>query len=262
VEEYSPNEAAIELRRRRDDAALMRRVEEFIGIMPEGLPKEPFAALCRQVATGRGEDIAFARLSQEMGLAPFWPTYTADIFTTRNPDKVKLCKLAVVDPKQPEGYSNRRVVKRMDQFDGQATLSEVMTDCRVGGDQLSLPALHQHLRHYALNGTADNTADFSGWLGTIVGERGRQGENAAKVYYPYYMALFVAHGVLIEDFAGGPNAGAGLANFVYEVVRPAVGQVKMATGYEPIYVRLPWQDDFGYYPSCVMPALDSLMARR
>ena len=264
LKEYTPNEAVAELHRRREDPGLTRVVEEYIGIMPDNLPNEPFTALCRQVATGRGEDIAFADLSHRIGLVPFWPTYVEDRFTTRNPDKVKLCKLSIEDPKQPEGYSNRKVVKRMDLYDGTASLAEVKTGCFRDGEQMSLPSLHQHLRSHALNGSAGNTADFSGWLialakrGGIVAEL----ENAAKEYYPYYLALFVCHGVLVEDFSGGPNSGAGLANFVYEVVRPAVGRVRAVTGYEPIYVRLPWQDSFGLYPSSIAPVLDSLMSRR
>lgn len=261
LKEFSAEEAVQELERRRNDEALIHRVCGFIGEVPEGLPDQPFAALCRQVATARREDFAFEQLAGSMGLMPFWPTYLSDVFTSKNPDKTALCKLPIEDSRQQSGYTRRRIAN-IGEFDGRVTMREVPTQCTFEGMPLRLPELHQHVRSHVLNGTAKNTADFSTWL---LGQAARQGVfpgngNVAKCYYPQYLSLFVVHGVLIEDFSGGPNDSAGLHRFVRDVVKPAATRVADETGCLPLYVKLPWQAGYELYPRTVLDLVNSLMA--
>jgi len=266
VREFAPDEAARELMRRRSDAALMRRVEDYIGcLVPAGLPKVPFAGLARHVATCRGEDSAFMMMASEMGLDPWWVTYHEDVFTTSNADKAGYCKIPFADSRQDTGVRKVPVVHKMGQYDNRCSLAELPTCCQVDGRSLNVPELHRHFRKKVYNGTSENAIDISAWLKQIVDREqrlvGQANCNNSRLYYPFYLGLFVCHGVLVEDFAGGPNGNTGqLERFVQGVALPAFRRIKEATGLDVLYVRLPWEPHFAVYPDVLLLELKAMMA--
>lgn len=124
----------------------------------------------------------------------------------------------------------------------------------------TLPELHQQARQEVLpEDVADNVFDISDWnqsqavrFGAKVGE-----SRLAPYYYHGVMGLYVAHGILFEDFDGGPNEGTGLKEFVDTTVIPAIKSVTAAFGLEPLIIRLPYCPGFLDYPKACGSVFDA-----
>jgi hypothetical protein len=83
--------------------------------------------------------------------------------------------------------------------------------------------------------------DMSEWLQRL---------GKAKNYYQAYLALFVAHNVLFEDYHGGESTGNGqLGGFTADVFEPAWHAVRDRFGVAPMITPLPWFPELAYYPA-------------
>lgn len=262
MREFKPDEAVKELEKRKDkEIGIQDEVLGYLGELPPGLPEEPFAMICRQVATCRGEDLAFAKLAQSIGLFPIWGTYIEDKFKSSNPAKMQLVKMPVADPRQSTGFSNVRVLRRHQHLDSGTRLVDMPTDCKTTTGPLSLVSLHHMLRQEVFNGLAENCVECSKWLKQLATLEGSDGSGSiARYYYSRYLSLFLFHGILVEDFSSGPNSGGQLESFMSEVVRPAVKQVKWRFGLDPLYVRLPWRDEYRLYPAEIRRVLEEVLS--
>lgn len=189
--------------------------------------------LARQVATFRYEDALFVRMAEEAGLLPAWIEYTGDKMVN-----VSSFKRALMHPRFSQGFGRnggRRVVKRklanIDTWQGKP-LNAVICD----GDQRLVDFHHAH-QDAMYEGAV--RLDQTEWLKSL----GRASE-----YYEAYLALFVAHAVLFEDYHGG-ESGDVLTGFTRHVFLPAYERVVRRFGVPPVIVQLPWWDDLGLYPS-------------
>ena len=233
------DDARAELLRRQSDPVLAQRVRRFVGTLPD-LPLRPFTAFARHLPTARYEDADYVRLALSMGFdyeEVWWFSYLKDKFVTANHSKVKLAVLPTADyanPGKKGGIRKRKhaVVHDIPHWDGRP-----IYEVRVKSGE-TLSAFHCQLRqHLLLPKVAQNTHDLSAYL---------QRFGSAEAYYPYFLALFVAHGVLVEEFEGPPSPE--LKLFKHRVVLPAVQRVIDAVGIAPLIVRMPWEERHGYYP--------------
>lgn len=238
---YTSNEAAFEqLENRRQDPQVRLRVAEYLGnILPADCfeNEQPVAFLARYVPRATGEDKLFTEIAQEAGFTPYWASYVADRFTTRNPEKVETVRPPirwqkdqktrawVVEPEKRQGG-----VGELETAYGYSSL-----DFQKGIRQLVL-------NKCGLGKLSDNTFDMGDWYKTQAPRFGYTEGNLAPYYYPAMMALATTFGVLYEDFDGGPNANSGdLAAFRNKVVYPSIDKVEAELGLNPIIVQLPFK---------------------
>ena len=228
------------LEERRDNLSLRERVAEYLGnILPDDslILGQPAAILARYVPRATGEDLVFAEIAQEAGFNPYWASYKADKFTTRNPEKVETIRPPIWWQK---GQRTRTWVVEPDKRSG--GIGELQT---IYGNSSS--DYQRNLREavFTEKGMAtllDNCFDMGDWYKSQAPRFGYETGNLAPFYYPATMALATMFGALYEDFDGGPNASSGdLASFRNNVVYPAIDKVEKDLGLKPIIVRMPFQ---------------------
>lgn len=242
-----PTRVMQELSRRRKDKRLMAAVLDYLGgNLPADWPTDrPIATINRYVATARMEDLVFAHAATSLGIRPFWPTYLAEQYTPTNPEKVSCLRPRVHRPKMQ--HSRSWLVTEHQQWVGQP-----LGAIRV--NEVGLQTVHSQARRAALPpDVADNVFDISPWNRSQAVRFGGslEGGRLAPYYYNAVMALYIVHGVLFEDFDGGPNASSGLGSFVDAVVSPAIKNVTDHFGLAPLIVRLPYVHGFlDFLPEC------------
>lgn len=241
--------------KRRRDQGLFRAVAEFLdGPPPDGWPLDcAIATLNRYLATARIEDVVFAHAAKSIGLRPYWPTYLAERFTSHNPEKVSCARPRI----QRQKF---QVTKQWLINDPAIVSNQPLGSLLVGNTRL--PDVHQAARRLVLDADiVDNIFDVSSWNRRQAIRFGAlPGKPLAAYYYQPVMALYLYHGVLFEDFDGGPNENSGLAEFVSSIVRPAFDAVTKQFGLRPLIVRLPFCPGFLDFPAVTAPAFDQYRA--
>jgi hypothetical protein len=224
---FSPEEAKKELLRRRSDEKIKKRILEYLdlgGNIPKNLPKEPFLAMARFVATARIEDFVMYELSKKLGLYPLWLEYTWDKFHPQNVDKVDLVQIKIID----EGMIINIVGEEPEKLKGQK-INEIKTT--IGID---LVKFHHYIREGVL---PQNYIDISMWL--------KSNGQKAKNYYFQYLKLFLVHGILLENFH---VQGQEEEKFIRQVFERAFTKIKEEIGLVPIVIQQKWKREDGYYP--------------
>lgn len=202
---------------------------------PQSLSGEPAGVLARHLASFRYEDAVFVLLAERAGLKPVWLTYKEDILATSSPYKVSLLRPRMVLRLGRTGTPVVEVAKLAcpHKNDGKR-LSGVI--CNHGSNQ-PLPEHHESLlrAHYPRASAEDLSSANALWGGK------------ADAYYTAYLSLFVAHGVLFEDYHGG-ESGAELGGFTERVFEPSFSAVEEKFGVRPVIVKLPWWRELSLYP--------------
>jgi hypothetical protein len=233
------HEAAAELERRK---ALKPLVDAWwrdtvgCGNPPLSINGTPAAMMARHVATFRYEDGAFVTLAEAAKLLPFWIQYTGDKLVSKSNVKRSLLNPVIIDGKgRSGGPKNPKSIKLapVDRYDGHPICA---IDTSTGKSLVRWHNEHQdHIYPGALR------TELSPWLKHI-------GNGGAADYYESYIAMTVAHVILMEDYHGG-ESGALLDSFTRDIFEPAYHKVRERFGVDPLIVRLPWFDMAGYYPS-------------
>lgn len=236
---YVPEEAAIEvLESRRQDPQLRSLVAEYLGgLFPAACfeQKCPVAILARYVPRATGEDRFFAETAQNAGFVPFWASYKADRFTTRNPEKVETIRPPI---RWGKGQKTRGWVVEPENRQGGIGVLDTVYGYSSTCYQRGIRQLV--FGNEGMGGLVDSTFDMGDWYRAQATRFGYSGGNLAPSYYPALMALATTFGAMYEDFDGGPNAG-DLMSFRQAVVYPAIEKVKNDLGLSPVIVRLPFR---------------------
>lgn len=231
---------------------LRERVEAWWHSEGWGLPPhyhlthEPIAAFCRQMATARYEDVVFYQLAREAGLLPLWLEYLGDVASEKNTYKRSLLVRHICSGRGKHGgiKLDRQVLacirgnhsKRLDTIQ----VSSIETNGRrTDAADTDLATYHHTLQDMILPWS--KRLDITNWLKSV-------GLGRAVDYYAASMSLFVAHGVLFEDYHGG-ESGTVLDNFTAQIFEPAFAKVEKLFGARPIIVPMPWRPAFAYYPA-------------
>lgn len=248
------DEARDELLRRQRDPQLQQRVADFLGgLLPDGFPiaTAPVAMLNRYIATARDEDHAFAAMAVAHGFSPWWGEHPDDHFVSNNPDKVMLCRPRIQLPKQQ--IQQKWIVDAPTQLHG-VPLRKITTHDDMAMGQMSLTGFHHLLRTAVFPlPLATRIIDDSQWLHTQAHRFGWMPTDDLmgsmdQAYYPALFARYICHGVLFEDFHGGPNVKK-LDAFRDNVVHPALEQVTRAIGVSPLIVHFPWRQGYDLFPA-------------
>lgn len=212
-------DASAEVRKRWENKELRREVEKFLGgDIPIVLQDGPKAVLVRYVASPNLEFNYFCDLAELSGLNSVYFEYTEDKFVTKNLSKYYLCKLSssngsnktikIIDFNKNEGKKLRDVVtiegKSLVQFHHE------LLDMAVATSSFQKPVVY----------------DFSRWF---LDHRNKDG-----FYYLHYLALFVCHGVLFENFLYDKQE----ADFTENIVIPAFKKIEELFGVSPLIFPL------------------------
>jgi len=190
--------------------------------------------LCRNIATFRYEDAVFLLLCRAAGLEPCWLEYVTDKYSSQSSVKHSYLRyLRCCGRGRNGGPKVEKVspVRRLGWLDGHRLCDITLDD--------GTPLVEHHHAIFDRFAPPDRRCDISDWLSAI----GR-----ARDYYVASVSLFVAHGVLFEDYHGG-ESGDKLDAFTTDVFEPAFDRVFERFGVRPIIVRMPWFTEMKYYPA-------------
>lgn len=218
---YTLEGAEKEIWKRWENISLRRNVEEFLGNdIPEVMKVSPLAVLARQLATPNFESQRFHDQVKMSGLKHLWWTYHEDQFCSANPDKIAWAKMGFMKGRDK---NNHPIVVKRSIINFQLSEMKPFTHIRtVWGEPFV--SFHQRIFHAALPGC--ETWDASAWLKT-------KGENS-KNYYIFYLSLFIANGILFENFLKFGKE----EKITREIVEPTLAELKKLFGVKPLIVPL------------------------
>jgi hypothetical protein len=219
---YTPlSVAKEEIWHRWNDEALRKKVEYFLGgDIPEPFKKEPRAVLFRQVMTPDFECERFLDLSMEINLNPLGWEYLEDKFSTRNHDKVGLCKMAFFGGKNKKGENliNYKKIINLTESDNEK-FNKIKT---LQGENF----VDFHHRIFLQYGLKLEFFDASEWF--------KKNGNSAEKYYKQFMTFFIRNGILFENFVTDESE----RKFAENIVYPAINEVEKIFKIKPLIVPL------------------------
>lgn len=236
MELYSTlEEAKEEIWKRWNDTALRKKVEAFVGDIPEPLKNEPRAWLDRYVATPDNEFFYFLELAKRVKLKPLAVESLEDRFYRHNVDKMCLGEMAFLNKENENSAHKAKVIdikrSHMKRFKKIQTLWEENF-------------VQFHHRLYDLYAEDVQRFDASDWFYS----HGK----TAQTYYPYLLSLFICHGILFEDFVTNEEE----ERFSHDVVFPAFEEITKRFGVRPLIVHIYTEEELSQqycwcYPECV-----------
>jgi hypothetical protein len=234
---YTPlSEAKKEIWRRWNDKALRKKVEEFLGgDVPEFLGKDPRAVIVRYVISPDIELNHFFDLAKEAKLNPACVEFADDKFVAGNSDKYHLCKLFFHNGNGKNGghkISTQRIVD-FNKLEGKK-FNKMKT---LWGEEFI--RFHHNLVNNTVPAAKNKMFDFSKWF--------ERNTKSSKYYYIKYLALFLCHGILFENFLTNEEE----IEFTEKKVLPCFNNIEQAFGLKPLIVPLtPISDENNLYWWC------------
>ncbi|MEI6400084.1 MAG: hypothetical protein WCO58_01010 [bacterium] len=210
------------LEERKNNTELIKKVLDFLNEdIPEPLKDQQRAVLFRQLSTPNYETLRFLTITDGLDLKNLFWEYTEDKFTSNNEYKKSLGKLMFFEGEGKKGGQKikRSTVIDFNSFNGKK-ISEVKT---LNG--MSLLDFH-HLLMEKKAPIKPNYFDASQWLSL----HGKTSEE----YYDNFLALFITHGVLFENFLMDGSEG----DFTFNVFLPAFKRIYEKFGVKPLIVAL------------------------
>lgn len=227
---YTPlEEAKEEVWKRWNNPDLRKRVAEYLGgDIPDVFMHEPRAVLFRNIASHNIEFHHFVEQAEIIALNPVCLEFLHDRFCTRNADKISLGKLAIYNGRNKNGDAMVSYKKVIDlKSSDNKRFYEIDTLWGQNFVEFHHGLLQQH--HPDVN-----ICDVSSWL--YFKERG------AADYYRQFLAFFVCHGVLFENFLTNEKSE---AVFSHSVVFPAIEEVRERLGVKPLIVLAISEENLG-----------------
>ena len=218
----SLEEAKEEIWRRWNNNNLRKKVADFIGEIPAHMQKNPEAVLDKNIATINKECARFIEVAAQTGLSPIIWEYLDDKFVDCNKDKLGLGKMAFLNGKDRK---SQPIIQYQTIIRVEACNSRPFRHIETLWGEDFIRFHHRLLTQSSFDGFL---FDGSAWFGSKGG--------SAKKYYPYFLALFICHGILFENFI--TNEEEPEERFSRSVVFPAFRQVVDHFGIKPLIVPL------------------------
>lgn len=217
----SLEEAKEEIWRRWKNASLREKVTNYLGQIPPLINQEPRAYLDRTVISPDNEYTNFIEKAKKANLRYIGFEYLKDKFVTINPDKFGLARMAFYHGKNRSGEAiiNHRCIIDCTAFDGEH-FDKIIT---LWGE----PLVDFHHRILFMNPSPIELFEASSWFMF-------HGGNAAE-YYHKFLALFICHGILFEDYIKNEKEE---NRFFVEVVIPSFKRVFKIFGVKPLIIPL------------------------
>ncbi len=222
---YTPlQDALAELENRRQNVELCQKVDMFFGNFkpPKAFGKSPRAVMARYIASPTIEYEYFKSVQEGLRMDPLFLEFGSDKFVARNHEKYALCRLAFMR-NNPDGrrwvVKKRRVVN-FNVYEGKP-LDAIKTEW---GEPL-VDFHHGLLRRSGFDKGVE-VSDFSAWF--------KKSRSLSEEYYLYYLALFMVHGILFENFLFNEQE----VSFTETRVVPAVKKLTKMFGVRPLIVPI------------------------
>jgi len=221
---YTPMSVAKkEIWSRWNDKELRKKVDNFLspGIL-EIFKSKPRAVFCRYVFSPNFEFKYFLDLAKIAGLRPLCLQYACNKFVAKNTPNYHLCRLFFYDGDGKRGGSKIDTLKIVDfnKWEGER-LDEINT-LKYG----NLVDFHNELLKKAFPGEDYEIFDFSKWF--------NRAKQRSEYYYLHYLALFVCHGVLFENFLTNEEE----IEFTRDKVIPSFNKIQEIFGVKPLIFPL------------------------
>ncbi|MES3004653.1 MAG: hypothetical protein V4690_00910 [Patescibacteria group bacterium] len=221
---YTPiHEAIDQLNLRRKDKKLEELIDELLTCpVPHPIKHEPKAVLFRQIFTPNYEFLRFRGVIDVLDMDPVFWEYHNDKFTPNNPMKLYLGKMPIHKGFSKKGHGK---IEFETIVDFNKSNGRRLADIKTMWNESLIDFHHKLLFTFAAN-TEKYFFDASEWF--------KSHNGSAKEYYKNYIALFVRHGILFENFV---LEGEEL-DFTRNVFLPAFIEVYKKTGKKPLIVAL------------------------
>jgi hypothetical protein len=238
---YTPlSVAKKELKKRWNNPELMKKVEEFLGEIPDVFKKEPRTILFRFIATPNFEFKIVSEMSKMVNLKPVFMELLNDKFCTRNQDKVYLGKMRFFDEKYGKSHSITSCKKIIDLEKNEGKKFKNMKT--LWGDSF----IDFHNKLFSFYYKDAEKIDCSIFYK-------KNGESNYEVYLKIF-AICICKGILFENYFVDVNKDE--KKFAKEVILPAFEKVKKMFGVKPLIVPLLSNNGQGnllwqYYPDSI-----------
>jgi len=207
-----------ELSKRWNNAALKKAIETELGVhLLPNFTDKPRAVLTRQLCSPDNGFVFFYQCAKYINASPFAWEFHGDTFVHFNEEKKGLGRLRVVledGSKATVDIMNFHAAERKQ-------LAEISTKT---GEKL----VDFHHSLFKLSGHDIEKRNNTLWFRNL----GR-----ASDYYYYLLLHFVAHGVLFVNIES-PEGDDSDANFIRNVIYPAILRIENNFGIKPIFSRL------------------------
>ncbi|MBP6060564.1 MAG: hypothetical protein KA515_00990 [Candidatus Pacebacteria bacterium] len=216
---FTLDEAREEIKKRWSDETLKKKVEEYLSnnFIPGIQKNEPRAVFIRTIISpDNGYDFFFLNANY-LGLKPLYSEYTDDLFVGLSEEKLGLARLHLIweDGKK----------KLVDIVDFKNYHGKQIPDVKVVTGE-NLVDFHHNLLKFSQYpiGEITNVSKYFKSYGK------------PKDYYPYYLANFICHGVLFENFETDPSTHE--YKFTNDVALSVIDLLEKQFGVKPIIVKL------------------------
>ena len=243
---YTPlSVAKEEIWRRWNDKELRKKVEDFLGEIPEVFTDKPKAIIFRNIASPNLEMQIAHEYAGLLGLDLVVVEYTADKFCTRNRDKLHLGKMMFFNGKNKTNATGKEnSINIMD--NDNKPFSEIKTTW----DENFISFHHRILKENGFNDV--KTFDISIYE--------KMGLSPREMYFRIF-SLCSQCTVLLENFIVKTDKGEKL--FVDNIVLPAFIENENRFGQKPLITQLCGADDEGsvcwqYYPEEIKKYLNKI----
>lgn len=210
---------------RRKDKDLVNKVEKFLNnSIPEILKSKKCGVLGRHIATPNHESIRFISLCKEYDLHPVFFEYHDDKFTSNNDFKHSLGQLHV----RKSGSKSGESVEKITIVDFNENNGKKLREVRTLWDE-SLVDFHKKLfAAHKYNPEDFHLYNASEWFR-------QNGGNKAASFYKSFLALFLCHGILFENYLTSKDEE---GSFTKDIVLPTIDKIADLFGLKPLIVPL------------------------
>lgn len=236
---YTPlSVAKKEIWRRWNDKKLRKKVEDFLdGDLPKAFKgNEPGAVLSRDVISPNKELFYFLDLLKDVKMSPIFLEYLDGKFVARNFNKYHLCRMFFYNGRGKRGGDKLSTLKVVDfnKMEGKK-----MEQLKTVNGKNFVDFHHKILKKSVPQLKTGKISDFSDWF--------NKHRKKSKEYYVHYLALFLTHGILFDNFITKNGEG----NFTQTKIIPSFKKLEKIFGVKPLVVPLtPIEDECELYWWC------------
>lgn len=220
-------QAIEELERRKKDTGLRKKIEEYLKEdIPQHFQDGPILYLARHVATPNFETLRFLHLVEPLNIPTVIGQDVKDKFVPHNQLKKALGRMSISTGMSKKGDAYHEQFSNVCVIDFNTSNGKQFKDIRTTWGE-GLVDFHQRLFAETCNGPV-RIVDDSEWID-------RQSRGDLLEHYKRFLALFLVHGVLFEDFETEDEEE---KEFVQKVLIPAFRFVERKFGYAPLITQL------------------------
>lgn len=229
VEIYtSIEEAKKEIWKRWNNKELRKKIEKFLkNDIPNGFKDEPRACLAYNVATPDFGFFRFLNIMNNLRLKGLLLEYDGDLYRSKNADKYYMGKLFFYDGRGKNGGNKIEVAKIIDFNKAE---NKRFRDVKTNQGK-TLSGFHRDFMKKTLSylncGLSEKLLfeDLSLWYN----KNGKKSSN----YMLKYLALFIAHGILVEDYLLTGEE----KKLTENVIIPNIKKLNEIFGFKPLIVK-------------------------